>query len=109
MEPQPSWLEKLWQAQAEEATRDADNWQAPLERLRGEVSDDGIERIPSQSVFDFLGISQRARGAGAGRRLARVMHQLGWRPMRTRGLARSGYREKIRGYCRDTTTNKTVP
>jgi hypothetical protein len=96
-----SWLGKLEQARAAIASRNIDPWRLPLERLRGKVGDDGIERITTQSVFDILEIPQRSRGAGASRRLAKVMTSLGWMAVRVRGLTRGGYREQARGYCRD--------
>ena len=43
-----------------------DPWRLPLERLRGRVGDDGVERVATQAVFDALNIPQRNRG---GRRL----------------------------------------
>ncbi len=96
-----SWLGKLKQAQAELAARDTDPWRLPLERLRGKVGDDGIERITTQILFDILEIPQRSRGAGACRRLAKLMTELGWTAVRVRGLTRGGYLEQVRGYCRD--------
>ena len=96
-----SWLDKLEQARGEMAARDADPWRLRLERLHGKFGDDGIERITTQTVFDILEIPQRNRGAGACRRLAKLMSQLGWTAVRVRGLTRGGYREQVRGYCRD--------
>jgi hypothetical protein len=96
-----SWLAKLERAQAEMAARDIDPWQLPLERLHGKIGDDGIERITTQTVFDLLEIPQRSRGAGACRRLAKLMTELGWTAVRVRGLTRGGYREQVRGYCRE--------
>ena len=96
-----SWLDKLKSAQAEIAARDADPWRLPLERLRGKVGDDGIERATTQTVFDILEVPQRSRGAGACRRLAKLMAELGWTAVRVRGLTRGGYCEQVRGYCRD--------
>jgi hypothetical protein len=84
-----SWLEKLHEAQAELAARNADPWRLCLERLRGKIGDDGIERITT-----------RSRGAGACRRLAKLMAELGWMAVRVRGLIRGGYLEQVRGYCR---------
>src|SRR6266849_3382251 len=78
-----------------------DPWLMPLERLRGKTGDDGIERVTTQTVFDILEIPQRGRGAGACRRLARLMAELGWTAVRVRGLTRGGYLEQVRGYCRD--------
>ena len=96
-----SWMGKLKKVEAELAARDTDPWRPPLERLRGKIGDDGIERITTQTVFDILEIPQRNRGAGACRRLAKLMSQLGWTAVRVRGLTRGGYREQVRGYCRD--------
>jgi hypothetical protein len=73
---------------------------APLQRFRGKNGDDGIERISKQTLFDYLEVRQPNRGARACRRLANVMRQLGWSPLRVRGLTRGAYLENIRGYCR---------
>jgi hypothetical protein len=96
-----SALGKLRKAEAELAARDADPWRLPLERLRGKVGDDGIERATTQTVFDILEVPQRSRGAGACRRLAKLMAELGWTAVRVRWLTRGGYREQVRGYCRE--------
>src|SRR6516165_8598024 len=96
-----SALGKLRKLEAELAARDADPWRLQLERLRGKVGDDGIERITTQTPFDILEIPQRSRGTGACRRLAKLMSELGWTAVRVRGLTRGGYREQVRGYCRD--------
>jgi hypothetical protein len=96
-----SFLEKVRQIQAEMAARDAEPWRLPLERLRGRVGDDGIERIATQAVFDFLEIPQVNREAGACKRLARVMKDLGWNPIKARGLNQAGFRDQIRGYAKD--------
>jgi hypothetical protein len=93
-----SWIGKMY---AEMAARNADPWRLRLERLRGKIGDDGIERITTQTVFDILEIPQRNRSASACRRLAKVMTELGWSAVRVRGLTRGGYREQVRGYARD--------
>jgi hypothetical protein len=98
-----SFLEKLRQAQIERVARDADPWRLRLERVRGKVGDDGVERIATQVVFDVLEVPQRARGAGACRRLAKLMRELGWRPIKARGLNQRGLLEQIRGYAKDQT------
>jgi hypothetical protein len=69
-----SWIGKMY---AEVVARNADPWRLPLERLRGKIGDDGIERITTETVLDILEIPQRNRGAGACRRLAAVMAGLG--------------------------------
>ena len=33
--------------------------------------------------------------------VAQVMRELGWTPVRVRDLTRGGYKEQVRGYCRD--------
>ena len=35
----------------------ADPWLAPLQRVRGKIGDDGIERISTQTLFDYLEVS----------------------------------------------------
>jgi hypothetical protein len=95
-----SLLEKLKQEQAKIISA-TDPWQLRLQRVRGRVGDDGIERISTQALFDHLEVLQRSRRAGACRRLARIMRDLGWTPVRVRDLTCGGYKEQIRGYCRD--------
>ena len=95
------WVQRLAEEKAKIAAPAADAWQLRLERVRGKIGDDGIERISTQTLFDHLEILQRSRGAGACRRLARVMRDLGWKPVRVRDLTRGGYLEQVRGYCRD--------
>ena len=95
-----SFIEKLRQARAERTARDAEPWRLPLERVHGKIGDDGVERIPTQLLFDILEVPQRSRGAGACRRLAKLMAELGWTAVRVRGLTRGGYLEQVRGYCR---------
>ena len=96
-----SWLEKFHERRAELAARNADPWRLPLERLHGKIGDDGIERVTTQIVFDILEAPQPNRGAGACRRLAKLMAELGWTAVRARGLTRGGYLEQVRGYCRE--------
>ena len=96
-----SWLGKLETVKAEIAARNVDPWRLRLERVRGKISDDGIERITTQMLFDMLGVPQRSRGAGACRRLAKLMSELGWMAVRVRGLTRGGYLEQVRGYAKE--------
>jgi hypothetical protein len=81
--------------------RPADPWLAPLHRVRGKVEFDGLERVSTQSLLDLLEVPQRSRTAGAYRRLARLMAELGWTAVRVRDLTRGGYKEQVRGYLRD--------
>ena len=76
-----------------------DPWLAPLHRVRGKIGDDGIERISTQTLFDYLEVRQHNRGAEACRGLANVMRGLGWSSVRVRGLTLC-LPQNIRGYCR---------
>ena len=96
-----SFVEKIRRAQADIEAHDADPWRRRLERLRGKVGDDGVERVSSQAVFDLLEVPVRARTAGAYRRLAKAMRELDWTPVRVRDRTYGGYLEQIRGYSRD--------
>ena len=96
-----AFLDRLRKAQADALARDADPWRLILERLRGKIGDDGVERIATQAVFDVLEVPQRRRGAGTCRRLAGLMRELGWRPIKARGLNQRGLLDQIRGYARD--------
>lgn len=98
-----SWLGKLEKAKAEMAARNADPWHLRLERVRGKTWDDGVERISTQTIFDMLEVPQRLRRAGACRRLSKLMKELGWSPIKARGLTPGGFRDQIRGYARDKT------
>ena len=96
-----SWVTRMREVQAEMAARRADPWRLRLERLRGKVGDDNVERIGTQAIFDALEVPHRNRGACACKRLARLMRELGWSPIKARGLNQRGLLEQIRGYARD--------
>jgi hypothetical protein len=103
-----SFFEKLERARVEAIARDADPWRLPLERLRGHLGDDGVERVTTQYTLDVLGVAQRNRRAGTYRRLAKLMSELGWTAVRVRGLTRGGYLEQVRGFARND-RNGSVP
>ena len=84
------------------AVESADPWRLTLEPVRGKVDFfDRLERISSQTLLDLLEVPQRNRTAGTFRRLSRLMTELGWTALRVRDLTRGGYKEQVRGYCRD--------
>lgn len=95
-----SWTERLAEAK-HKVSAPVDQWRLRLERVRGKAGDDGVERVSTQSLFDHLEVPQRSRGAGACRRLAMLMRELGWHPIKARGLNQRGLLEQIRGYARD--------
>lgn len=96
-----SFRELLRQSRAQALARPADPWHLRLERVRGKVGDDGVMRISSQNLLDLLEVPQRGRTAGACRRLAKLMRELGWSPIKARGLSQSGFRDQVRGYARN--------
>jgi hypothetical protein len=105
-EEQMLWIERLKRARSEALARSADRWMLRLQRVRGKTDYDGVERISTQDLFDILEVPQRARTAGACRRLAALMRELGWTPMKARGLGQSGFREQVRGYAREAKAHR---
>ena len=59
-----SWLGELHELQAEMGERNVDPWRLPLERVRGKIDYDGLERVSSQTLLDILEVPQRSRRAG---------------------------------------------
>jgi hypothetical protein len=94
------WIELLRRTKAEALAQSADPWRLRLERVRGKSGYDGVERISTQDLFDLLEVPQRARSAGACRRLANLMRELGWTPVTARGMTQSGFKDQVRGYAR---------
>jgi hypothetical protein len=95
--------ERLREEEAKAAAAEAaDPWRFALERVCGKVDIfDRLERVSSQTLLDLLEVPQRTRSAGTYRRLAKVMAELGWTAVRVRDLTRGGYKEQVRGYCRE--------
>ena len=91
------------------AAPSGDPWRLPLERVRGKIDYDGLERVSSQTLLDILEVPQPSRTAGAYRHLAKIMAELGWTAVRVRDLTRGGYKEQVRGYARDGRSRSTVP
>ena len=96
-----SFVQALRERRTKAALATQDAWLLPLGRVRGKISGDGIERVSTQALFDLLDVPQRVRSAGACRRLANLMRQMGWSSIKARGLTQDGFREQIRGYARD--------
>src|SRR5450759_4215690 len=103
-----SWLGKLEKAKAEVFAPN-DPWLLPLGRARGKIDYDGLERVSSQTLLDVLEVPQRSRRAPVYRRVAKLMAELGWTAVRVRDLTCGGYKEQVRGYCRDSRCRSTVP
>ena len=96
------FMERLRQAEAEAvASEIADPWRLPLERAWPEkLATMASNELLRSCCSIFLSVPQHSRGAGACRRLAKLMAELGWMAVRVRGLTRGGYLEQVRGYCR---------
>jgi hypothetical protein len=91
-----TFRDRLREEEAKSAMAEAaDQWRLVLERVRGKIDFfDGLERVSIE-------VPQRNRTAGTYRRLAKVMAELGWTAVRMRDLTRGGYKEQVRGYCRE--------
>ena len=96
-----SFIETLKKRKAEVLARHSDPWRLRLEGVRGKVWDDGIERVSTQTLFDILEVPQRSRNAGTCRRLANPVCELGWSPIKARGMTAGGFRDQVRGWARD--------
>jgi hypothetical protein len=98
-----SFRERLQEEAAKAAaTESLDPWRLTLARVCGRIDFyDRLERVSSQTLLDLLEVPQRNRTAGTFRRLSKLMTELGWTAVRVRDLTRGGYKEQVRGYCRD--------
>jgi hypothetical protein len=96
-------LKELRDEMRAQSAQPSDPWRLRLERARGKIGDDGVERVSTQSLWDFLEVRQRDRNAGAARRLAKIMRELGWHPIKARGLTPGGFTDQVRGYARTKT------
>jgi hypothetical protein len=93
-------LKRIRNEMRAQTTQPSEPWRLRLERARGKIGDDGVERVSTQSLFDLLEVPQRGRNAGAARRLAKIMRELGWAPIKARGITPGGFTDQVRGYAR---------
>ncbi len=100
---QMSFMEVLRKSRDQVRAQRADPWHIRLEGVHGKVGDDGVERIATHTLFDILEVPQRSRTAGACRRLAKLMRDLGWSPIKARGLTPGGFKDQVRGWARAKT------
>jgi hypothetical protein len=99
-----SFISTLKKSLEEVHAKRADPWHLRLQGVRGKVGDDGVERISTHTLFDILEVPQARRDAGSCRRLAKLMRDLGWSPIKARGLTRGGFKDQVRGYARAKTS-----
>jgi hypothetical protein len=89
-----SWVERMYQACAQQAEQRSDPWKRVLERaLPANVSS-----ISTVSLLDLLDVPHTT---GNARRLAKTMRALGWVALKSRRLMPGGFRDTtIRGWAR---------
>ena len=89
-----SWVERLYQACAQQPEQGSDPWRGVLERaLPANVS-----TISTVALLDLLDVPQTT---GNARRLAKTMRSLGFIPLKSRRLMPGGFRDTtIRGWAR---------
>src|SRR5271155_483473 len=88
-----SWIEKLQQAKAALAERDAD----PFRELVAAIVR-GMNEVSTAALLDLLGLPKTT---GNGRRIAPTMRTLGFVPIKSRRLMPGGYRDTVtRGWAR---------
>ena len=88
-----SWLDKLWEAQAEGAAR-KDPWKLRLERMRGKIDYDGLERVTTQMLFDVL--ERRHPGVGVAQPDPAALHYM-QAPVRVRRARGAHDVARVRG------------
>ena len=90
-----------WRARLREISEamKLDPWERALRNFRGVIGKDGVERVSTCELFDFLEIAEALRARGAVR-LSVVMEKLGWQRVRMHRLNRCGYSDRVRGYAR---------
>ena len=79
-----------------------------LEHIEGRVGSDGVEKISSEMVFEWLGVEPFARSA-VGERLRGLMVRRGWVPVRARHATSKGHAARVRGYARLAEQGYGVP
>ena len=102
-----TFVERLREAEAKAAAvaqmkGNEDPWFYPLSRVRGKMhpyAEPGIERITTAALMDVLEVPMKERRTSVHKRIARIMRELHWMPVRVRDL-RSVRGENIRGYMR---------
>jgi hypothetical protein len=78
----------------------SDPWNAALQKIKGQLGYDGLERISTDAVFEQLDLPRLKRTPEAAKRLRGLMLELGWTPVRARSVTSRGRAARVRGYAR---------
>lgn len=79
-----------------------DPWVSALACIKGRKCNDGVERISTDAVFDFLNLRPIERTPEAGKRVKVIMCAMGWTWVRARHVRGTGGVGRVRGYARPT-------
>jgi hypothetical protein len=98
-----SWVERMYQACAQQPEQRSDPWRGVLERaLPG-----NIMSISTNALLDLLDVPPTT---GNARRLAKTMRSLGFIPLKSRRLTPGGFRDTtIRGWSRPIREKSSNP
>jgi len=75
-------------------------WTASLRSIKGYKGMDGVERIPTDRIFEYLDLPPFKRTPEAAKQVRGVMVELGWTPIRARAVSARGRAARVRGYAR---------
>lgn len=75
-------------------------WRPVLEKLRGRIGSDKVERIATEKLFDALGLMRHERTPEAAKQVKNLMVELGWTAVRTMDVTSRGRASRVRGYAR---------
>ena len=78
----------------------SDPWTDMLRKVQGRTGSDGVTRIATEAVFDFLDLPRYKRTPEAAKRIKILMLELGWTPVRARHVTSRGRAARVRGYAR---------
>ena len=91
-----SWLGRLHAAVAEPS----DPWNITLDSITGRLGSDGVERISTEMVFEWLSVEPFARTPELAEKIRHLMVRNGWVPVRARHATSKGHAARVRGYAR---------
>jgi hypothetical protein len=91
-----SWADRL---RASRITP-SDPWNVTLDSIKGRLGSDGVERISTEMVFEWLDVPPFKRTPELAERIRGSMVRRGWVPVRARHATSKGHAARVRGYAR---------